>query len=383
MVGSAAAGGFPEWIRRAVCYEVPVPAFADSDGDGIGDLPGLAGRLDHLQWLGVDCLWLTGSRGTPAELASLLDEAHGMGIRVVADLPVTAESALAETIRRCLDLGMDGFRFDRRLASTDRLRLCRTILEDRSLDGVLLTTREMSAPLPRILRALREESSRVVSPLLRTGDRVRGLRARRPARRVDNDRKRLELCAALLLSLPGLPVIYYGDEIGMAGHDRALTPMQWNGGRNAGFSDCPSDRLLSPLIADSVYGYRAVNVESQRASQSSLLNWLRRMIALRRDHPALARGVSVQLRSSNSKILAYLRHYDEGNDLICVYNLSAYPQAAELDLSSHHGIVPVESTGSIRFPRIRHTPYQLTLPGYGFYWLCVERADDRQPALAA
>jgi glycosidase len=372
----------PDWIARVVCYEVTVPAYADSDGDGVGDLPGLTGRLDYLEWLGIDCLWLTDARGTPAELAQLVGEAHDRGIRVVADLPVSAEVAMIRTIRSWLELGLDGFRVDTGSVSADFLRLCRRIVDRWSSNAALLT-QQPSALLPSILRALREQSGRCVSPLLVVDGGAPDLRIRRPAPLVANDRNRLELCAALLLSLPGIPVIYYGDEIGMAGHDGRPSPMQWSDGDNAGFSDCRPERIQPPVVEDVVYGYRAVNVESQRANRSSLLNWLRQMIAVRQDHPALSHGDSIELRSSNPRVLVYLRQFDESDDLVCVYNLSPVPQPFELDLSSHSGVVPVELTGGIRFPQIKDAPYWLTLNGYNFYWLRVQRPENWAAARAA
>ncbi|HYN37873.1 MAG TPA: alpha-glucosidase C-terminal domain-containing protein, partial [Rhodospirillales bacterium] len=196
---------------------------------------------------------------------------------------------------------------------------------------------------------------------------------RRLAPLLGNDRKRIELLNGLLLSLPGTPVLYYGDEIGMGDNiflgDRngVRTPMQWSPDRNGGFSRADPERLYLPPIMDSIYGYEAVNVEAQLRQPSSLLNWTRRLTAARKQHPALGRGSLVFLYPRNRKVLAYLRS-DGAETILCVANMSAAPQAAELDLASQKGRVPVELLGRSAFPPIGDLPYFVTLPGYGFYW---------------
>jgi maltose alpha-D-glucosyltransferase/alpha-amylase len=196
---------------------------------------------------------------------------------------------------------------------------------------------------------------------------------RRLAPLLDNDRNQLELFTALLLSLPGSPVLYYGDEIGMGDNiwlgdrDGVRTPMQWSPDRNAGFSHCTPGRLYLPVIMDPVYGYEAVNVEAQQNSTSSLLHWNKRMIEIRKQHPTFGLGDYAELGTSNPTILAFTRTF--GDDVVlCVNNLSRFPQPVELDLSRYQGAVPVELTGGVHFPPVGELPYLLTLPGHGFYW---------------
>ncbi|MGZ2487613.1 maltose alpha-D-glucosyltransferase/alpha-amylase [Rhizobium pisi] len=205
---------------------------------------------------------------------------------------------------------------------------------------------------------------------------------RRLAPLMERDRRRIELMNALLLSMPGTPVIYYGDEIGMGDNiylgdrDGVRTPMRWSPDRNGGFSRTDPARLVLPLIADPLYGFEAVNVEAQSTDAHSLLNWTRKMLALRGRHPAFGRGSLRFLSPENRKILAYLREYD-GETLMCVANLSRLPQAVELDLSSFEGRVPIELTGMSPFPPIGQLTYLLTLPPYGFFWF--QLAADADP----
>jgi len=197
---------------------------------------------------------------------------------------------------------------------------------------------------------------------------------RRLAPLVDNNRRRVELLNSLLLSFPGTPVIYYGDEIGMGDNiylgDRngVRTPMQWNGDRNAGFSRTNPARLFSPVIMDPVWGYQAINVEAQQDDPSSLLSWMRNLIALRKLFQVFGRGTLEFLSPENRKVLAYLRRY-EGEQVLCVANLSRSAQPVDLDLSKFAGAVPVEMLGYVEFPTITSQPYRLTLGGYGFFWL--------------
>src|SRR3712207_4149667 len=196
---------------------------------------------------------------------------------------------------------------------------------------------------------------------------------RRLASLLDNDRRKIELLNSLLLSMPGTPVLYYGDEIGMGvniylgDRDGGRTPMQWSPDRNGGFSRADPARLFLPAIQDPIYGFDAVNVEAQSRSAGSLLNWTRRMLAIRRNHRALARGTLRFLYPSNRKVLAYLREHGEER-ILCVANLSRAPQAVQLNLAEHRGLMPVEMTGGSPFPPIGDLPYFLTLPAYGFYW---------------
>ncbi|HYZ35905.1 MAG TPA: maltose alpha-D-glucosyltransferase [Pseudonocardiaceae bacterium] len=543
------------WYKRAVFYEVLVRAFHDSDGNGTGDLTGLTKKLDYLQWLGIDCLWLPPfyasplrdggydisdyravlpEFGTVEDFVVLLDEAHKRGIRVITDLvmnhtsdqhpwfqesrrdphgpygdyyvwrdtdtgyadariifvdteasnwtydPVRGQfywhrffshqpdlnydnpavgDAMIDVLRFWLDLGIDGFRLDavpylfeeegtncENLPRTHEfLKRCRKVVDDEYPDRVLLAEANQwpadvveyfgdpsvggdeahmafHFPLmPRIFMAVRRESRFPISEILaqtppipanaqwgiflRNHDeltlemvtdeerdymyseyvkdpRMRaniGIR-RRLAPLLDNDRNQLELFTALLLSLPGSPVLYYGDEIGMGDNiwlgdrDGVRTPMQWTPDRNAGFSCCDPGRIYLPVLMDPVYGYQALNVEAQQASSQSLLNWTRRMIQVRRQHPAFGLGDFTELGSSNPSVLAYLRTYPaDGRDVVmCVNNMSRFPQPVELDLSEHEGGVPVELTGGVRFPPIGELPYLLTLPGHGFYWFQIE-----------
>jgi maltose alpha-D-glucosyltransferase/alpha-amylase len=204
---------------------------------------------------------------------------------------------------------------------------------------------------------------------------------RRLAPLLERDRRRVELMNSLLLSMPGTPVIYYGDEIGMGDNihlgDRngVRTPMQWSPDRNGGFSRADPAALVLPPIMDPVYGYGAVNVEAQSRDPHSVLNWMRRMLAVRRRHPAFGRGTSTLLYPKNRKILAYLREY-QGDMLLCVANLAHSPQAVELDLSQFAGRVPVELNAGTPFPPIGELTYLLTLPPYGFYWFALASESD-------
>jgi maltose alpha-D-glucosyltransferase/alpha-amylase len=196
---------------------------------------------------------------------------------------------------------------------------------------------------------------------------------RRLAPLVENSRRRLELLNALLLSMPGTPVIYYGDEIGMGDNvylgDRngVRTPMQWTPDRNAGFSDADAAALYSPVIVDPVYGYESVNVEAQERIPGSLLHWMRRILRVRAQYPAFGRGTLRFLHPENTRVLAYLRQH-EGVTILCVANLSRFAQYVELDLSVFNGMVPVEMIGFVHFPPIGELPYLLTFAPHGFYW---------------
>ena len=197
---------------------------------------------------------------------------------------------------------------------------------------------------------------------------------RRLAPLLDNNRRRIELLNSLLFSFPGTPILYYGDEIGMGDNiylgDRngVRTPMQWSGDRNAGFSRANPARLYSPVIMDPVWGYEAINAEAQQGDPSSLLNWMRNMIALRKLFQVFGRGTQRFLEPSNRKILAYVREY-QGEQVLCVANLSRFWQPVQLDLVGFEGMIPVEMLGYVEFPAIGPQPYPLTLGPYGFLWL--------------
>jgi maltose alpha-D-glucosyltransferase/alpha-amylase len=218
--------------------------------------------------------------------------------------------------------------------------------------------------------------------------RVNGGIRRRLAPLVDNNRDRIELLNSLLLSFPGTPILYYGDEIGMGDNiylgDRnsVRTPMQWNPDRNAGFSKCDPARLYLPIIMDPIYGYQAINVEAQLSNQSSLLHWTRNMIALRKLFQVFGRGSFSILNPVNRKILAYLRDLDRGDGshetVLCVANLSRFAQPVSLDLADHNGAEPVEMLGYVPFPVITKAPYVLTLAPYSFLWLELQPPSGKQ-----
>jgi maltose alpha-D-glucosyltransferase/alpha-amylase len=196
---------------------------------------------------------------------------------------------------------------------------------------------------------------------------------RRLAPLMENDRDRIKLMNSLLLSMPGSPILYYGDEIGMGDNffigDRngVRTPMQWSPDRNAGFSRADPQRLYLPPIMDPVYGYPSTNVEAQLRDPSSLLSWTKRMLAVRKTSQAFGRGTRRFLRPGNRKILAYLREYGD-DTILCVANLARSAQPVELNLSVFKGRVPVEMLGRTTFPPIGELPYLLTLSAHGFYW---------------
>jgi maltose alpha-D-glucosyltransferase / alpha-amylase len=548
----------PHWYQRAVFYEVLVRGFHDSDSDGTGDLHGLTSRLDYLQWLGIDCIWLLpifesplrdggydisdfmsilSEFGNIGDFVELVEEAHERGIRVIADLVMNhtseqhpwfqasrsdpdgpfgdfyvwsdtddgypearvifvdteqsnwtfdqvrgqyywhrffshqpdlnyenpkVQEAMIEVLRFWLDLGIDGFRLDavpylyeregtncenlketheylkRVRAEVDRLYPDRVLLAEANQwpadvveyfgDSGVGDECHMAFhfPLmPRIFMAVRREQRYPISEILaqtppipsgcqwgiflRNHDELTlemvtdderdymyteyardprmkaniGIR-RRLAPLLDNDRDQLELFTALLLSLPGSPVLYYGDEIGMGDNiwlgdrDGVRTPMQWTSDRNAGFSACDPARLYLPLVMDPIYGYQALNVEAQERNGGSLLHWTKRMIEIRKRHPVFGRGGYEELNSSNPSVLAFVREYQPGHvpdpeaeetdRILCVNNLSRFPQPVELDLRRFKDITPVECMGGVVFPPIGELTYLLTLPGHGFYW---------------
>jgi maltose alpha-D-glucosyltransferase/alpha-amylase len=543
----------PDWFKRAVFYEVLVRSFRDSSGDGIGDLRGLTEKLDYLEWLGVDCLWLppffpsplrdggydvahytdvAADIGTVDDFQELLNAAHQRDIRVIIDFvmnhtsdqhpwfqasrndpegpfgdfyvwsdtndlyqdariifvdtetsnwtwdPVRGQyfwhrfyghqpdlnfdnpdvhEAMFEALAFWLDMGIDGFRLDavpylyeregtngENLPETHAfLRKVRSWL-DTTYPGRVLLAEANQWPadvvdyfgdfdaggdechmcfhfpvMPRIFMSVRRESRYPISEILaqtpaipehaqwgiflRNHDELTlemvtdedrdymwgeyakdprmkaniGIR-RRLAPLLDNDINQMELFTALLLSLPGSPVLYYGDEIGMGDNiwlgdrDGVRTPMQWTPDRNAGFSSANPGRLSQPLVMDPVFGYQAVNVEAELENSSSLLHWTRRMIHIRRQHAAFGLGSFTDLGGSNPAVLAYVREH--GDDaMLCVNNLSRFPQPVELDLRPFEGIQPIETLGGVPFPAIGELPYLLTMAGHGFYWFRLPR----------
>ena len=546
------------WFKRAVFYEVLVRSFKDSDGDGVGDLNGLRDKLDYLQWLGVDCLWLppfytsplrdggydisdfvniAPEVGTLDEFQQLLNESHERGIRVIVDFVMNHTSdqhrwfqqsrtdpsgpygdfyvwsdtdtlyqdarvifvdtepsnwtwdpvrqqyfwhrfyshqpdlnydnpavheAMLDALRFWFDMGIDGFRLDavpylyerpgtngENLPETHEfLRNLRKTI-DAEYPGRVLLAEANQWPadvvdyfgdpdsgdechmcfhfpvMPRIFMAVRRESRYPISEILeqtpaipancqwgiflRNHDELTlemvtdddrdymwseyakdprmkaniGIR-RRLAPLLDNDIDQIQLFTALLMSLPGSPVLYYGDEIGMGDNiwlgdrDGVRTPMQWTPDRNAGFSTATPGRLSLPTVMDPVFGYQAVNVEAEVENTSSLLHWTRRMIQARKQHPAFGMGSFSDLGGSNPSVFSFSR--DFGDDtVLCVNNLSRFPQPVELDLRRWEGYEPIEMIGHVRFPRIGELPYLLTLTGHGFYWFLISRYEEGRP----
>ena len=207
---------------------------------------------------------------------------------------------------------------------------------------------------------------------------------RRLAPLMDNDRRKIELMNSILMSMPGTPIIYYGDEIGMGDNiylgDRngVRTPMQWTPDRNGGFSRADPAALYLPPIMDPVYGYSAVNVEAQSRSLSSLLSWTKRLIGVRKSTKVFGRGTLTFIRPANRAVLAYVRQLGD-EAILCVANMSRSAQAVELDLSQWKGRIPREMLGRTRFPRIGELPYLVTLPPYGFFWFSLEQEAEHEP----
>ena len=538
----------PDWFKRAVFYEVLVRSFMDADNNGVGDLRGVIDKLDYLEWLGVDCLWMppfspsplrdggydvadytdvAPELGTIDDFAELLDKAHARGIRIIIDFVMNHTSdqhpwfqssrndpggpygdfyvwsdtdklyedariifvdteasnwtwdpirqqyfwhrfyshqpdlnfdnplvgaAIIDALDFWLDLGIDGFRLDavpylfvregtncENLPETHEfLRKVRAHVDDKYPGRVLLAEANQWPAdvvdyfgdfesggdechmcfhfpvMPRIFMAVRRESRYPISEImaqtpaipdgcqwgifLRNHDELTlemvtdddrdymwneyasdprmkaniGIR-RRLAPLLDNATDQIELFNALLLSLPGSPVLYYGDEIGMGDNiwlgdrDGVRTPMQWSPDRNAGFSRATPGKLSGPIVMDPVFGYQAVNVEAQTQDRSSLLHWTRRMISIRKQHPAFGLGEFLDMGGSNPSVLSYVRTH--GDDvMLCVNNLSRFPQPVELALNAYEGIQPIEMFGGVEFPAIGQLPYLLTLGGHGFYW---------------
>ncbi len=542
----------PQWYKRAVFYEVLIRGFYDSTGDGTGDIRGLTQKLDYLEWLGIDCIWLLPIYQSPlrdggydisdyltvlpefgdiGDFVLLVEEAHKRGIRIIADMvmnhtsdqhpwfqasrsdpdgpygdfyvwndnderwpdariifvdtetsnwtwdPVrqqyywhrffshqpdlnydnpAVQDAMVEVLRFWLDLGIDGFRLDAVPYLYERdntncenlpeshayLKRVRKEVDSLYPDKVLLAEANQWPAdvveyfgdgdechmafhfpvMPRIYMAVRREQRYPISEImqqtpeipdncqwgifLRNHDELTlemvtdeerdymyaeyakdprmkaniGIR-RRLAPLLDNSRDQMELFTALLFSLPGSPVLYYGDEIGMGDNiylgdrDGVRTPMQWSPDRNAGFSTCDPQRLYLPVIMDPVYGYQALNVEAEMRDTSSLLQWTRKLLAIRRRHPTFGQGTYTELGSSNPSVLAFVREF--GDDVVlCVNNLSRFAQPVELDLRRYEGVTPVEMTGGVHFPRVGEWSYLLTLAGHGFYWFQLNRTEE-------
>jgi maltose alpha-D-glucosyltransferase/alpha-amylase len=204
---------------------------------------------------------------------------------------------------------------------------------------------------------------------------------RRLAPLLDNSKRRIELMYGLLFGLPGSPFLYYGDEIGMGDNiylgdrDGVRTPMQWSVDRNAGFSRADFAQLYFPVIMDPVYGYQAVNVESQQRYESSLLNWMKQVIHVRKQHKVFGCGAMQFVKPENRKILAFTLTYED-ETVLCVYNLARSAQPVRLDLDSYQGRTPIEMIDRTPFPAITTESYQLALAPYGFYWFLLSQNAD-------
>jgi len=577
-VKKAGSASNPLWYKDAILYELHVRTFQDSNGDGIGDLPGLISRLDYLQDLGVTCLWLlpffpsplkddgydiadytsvNPTYGTIDDFKRFLGEAHKRDMQVLIELVINHTSdqhpwfkaarqappdsperdfyvwsntdqlykgvpiifsdteksnwtwddtakafywhrffshqpdlnfdnpavmdEVLKAMRFWLDLGVDGLRLDAIPYLVERdgttceslpethaiIRRLRAAIDAEYTNRFTLAEANQWPPevrpyfgngdechmafhfplMPRIYMALRQEDRLPITDImaqtpaipdscqwglfLRNHDeltlemvtsderdymyfaysadprmRVNSGIRRRLAPLLDNNRQRIQLLNSLLLSFPGTPILYYGDEIGMGDNiylgDRnaVRTPMQWNSDRNAGFSTANPARLSFPVVMDPVYGYQAVNVESELADQSSLLHWMRNMIALRKLFQVFGRGTLEFLNPENRKILAYVRHYDPTSPsreatpigekrnvtspgtetILCVANLSRFAQPVSLDLSEFTGMTPVEMLGYVPFPRITDQPYPLTLAPYSFFWLELQVTPENLPS---
>jgi maltose alpha-D-glucosyltransferase/alpha-amylase len=507
----------PLWFKRAVFYEIHLRGFFDGNDDGAGDFRGLTDKLDYLQWLGIDCIWLLPmfasplrdggydiadfykvhpDYGTIEDVRALLEAAHRRGIRVIADLvmnhtssdhpwfqesrsspdapkrdwyvwsdedtryeeariifidtessnwtwdPVAGayywhrffshqpdlnydnpevRAAMLEVLRFWLDLGLDGFRLDavpylyeregtncENLPETHAfLAEVRAAVDADYPDRVLLAEANqwpadvveyfgngkechMAFHFPIMPRNHDELTLEMVTDEERDymyseyakDPRMKlnlGIR-RRLAPLLDYGRLEIELMTAMLFSLHGSPILYYGDEIGMGDNvylgdrDGVRTPMHWTADRNAGFSRADFAQLYLPPLMDPVSGYQAVNVEAQLRAPASLLLWMRRFIALRKEHPVFGLGTYEPIATGNSKIFAHIRRYEE-DVILCVHNLSRAAQAVELDLSAFEGMVPVEMLGRSAFPAIGKLPYLLTLGTRGFFWFELKRGD--------
>jgi maltose alpha-D-glucosyltransferase/alpha-amylase len=541
----------PLWFKRAVFYEIHIRGFFDGNDDGAGDFRGLSDKLDYLQWLGIDCIWLLPmyasplrdggydiadfftihpDYGTVEDFRLFVEAAHQRGIRVIADLvmnhtssdhpwfqesrsspdspkrdwyvwadedtrypearvifidtepsnwtwdPVAGQyywhrffahqpdlnfdnpevqEAMLNVLRFWLDLGIDGFRLDavpylyerdgtngENLPRThEYLKRVRTEIDARYPDRVLLAEANQWPEdvvhyfgagdechmcfhfpvMPRMFMSLRREEAKPILEILdrtpeipevaqwglflRNHDELTlemvtdeerdymyaeyardprmklnlGIR-RRLAPLLDNGRDEIELMHAILFSLPGAPVLYYGDEIGMGDNvylgdrDGVRTPMQWTGDRNGGFSRADFAQLYLPPLMDPVYGFGAVNVEAQLRTPTSLLRWLHRFIALRKEHPVFGLGTYEPLRPENPRIFAHVRRYED-DVVLCVHNLARSAQAVELDLAEFEGWVPEEMLGRSAFPPIGKLPYLLTLAPRGWFWFQLRKEE--------
>ena len=538
------------WFRSAVFYELYVRSFNDSNADGFGDFRGLTDRLDYLEWLGIDCIWLLPFYQSPLrdggydisdfysilpeygnlnDFMEFLDAAHERNIRVVSDFVVNhtsddhpwfqesrdpsspkhdwyvwsdtdqkyadarvifvdseksnwtwdedanayywhrffshqpdlnyaneeVQEQMLAALRFWLDLGLDGFRldavpylFEEEGSICENLPATHGFLKrvraevDKSYDNIVLLAEANQWPedvveyfgdgdechmcfhfplMPRMFMAARRQVRYPIVEILERTPKIPdncqwgiflrnhdeltlemvtdderdymymeyakdprmklnlGIR-RRLAPLLENSRDQTELFHAMLLSLPGTPIIYYGDEVGMGDNiylgdrDGVRTPMQWNADRNAGFSRADFAQLYLPVLMDPVYGYERVNVEAEQRDSNSFLQWFRRLLAVRKQHPVFGMGDFEVLHPENAAIFAYIRTLGEDVVLI-VNNLAGRAQAAEVDLSAYEGMYPVELFGGERFPRVGELPYLLTFGPHSFYWFQLVREE--------
>src|SRR5919199_167170 len=458
------------WYKDAVIYQTHVKSFRDANADGYGDFRGLTEKLDYIQQLGADTIWLLPFYPSPLKYAGARiiftdTEKSNWTWDPVAqqffwhrffshqpdlnfDNPEVVE-AVMNVMRFWLRIGVDGMRLDavpylieregtncENLPETHAiLRRLRRTMDEEFENRIFLAEANQWPPdvrpyfgdsdechmafhfpvMPRMYMGIRKEDRTPIVDIMRRtpaipeecqwaiflrnhdeltlemvtdeerdymyreyakDPRARinvGIR-RRLAPLLDNGRRQIELMNALLMSLPGTPIIYYGDEIGMGDNvylgDRngGRTPMQWTPDRNAGFSRADFAQLYLPPLMDPVYGYQAVNVEAQLRNPSSLLHWMQRTLQVRRSRAEIfGTGAFEVLPAENPSVLAFLRQLD--NDIIlCVNNLSRFAQPVELNLSRFEGRTPIELVGRVPFPRIGELPYLLTLGGHDFYW---------------
>src|SRR5947208_479703 len=410
----------PLWFKRAVFYEVHIRGFFDGNDDGAGDFRGLIEKLDYLQWLGVDCIWLLPmypsplrdggydiadfftihpDYGTVDDFKEFVEQAHQRGIRVIADLVMNHTSSDHPWFQESRS-DRDGPRSDWYVWSdTDELyQDARVIFVDSepsnwTFDPVRgqyywhrffhhqpdlnYDNPEVQEAMLNVLRFwldLGIDGFRLDAvPYLYEREETNGENLPESHAYLKRVRDEMELMHAILFSLPGSPVLYYGDEIGMGDNvylgdrDGVRTPMQWTGDRNAGFSRADWAQLYLQPLMDPVYGYSAVNVEAQLRSPMSFLRWLHRFIALRKEPPVFGLGTYEPLQSDNPKIFAHIRRFEE-DIVLCVHNVARSAQAVQLDLSEYAGMVPEEMLGRTRFPAIGDLPYLLTLAPRGFFW---------------
>jgi len=540
----------PLWYKKAVFYEIHLRGFFDGNADGSGDFRGLTEKLDYLQWLGVDCIWLLPMYASPLrdggydisdfyeihpdygtidDVRIFIGAAHERGMRVIADFVMNhtssdhpwfqrarrappdsperdfyvwsqtkhryedariifvdtetsnwtwdeeagayywhrffahqpdlnydnpaVQEAMLDALRFWLDLGLDGFRLDavpylferdgtncENLDEThDFLRKVRATVDAEYPDRVLLAEANQWPEdvveyfgndgdechmcfhfpvMPRMFMSVRREEATPMYEILERTPEIPGICQwglflrnhdeltlemvtdeerdymygeyakdprmkinvgirRRLAPLLDNGRDEMELMHAILFSLPGSPILYYGDEIAMGDNvflgdrDGVRTPMQWTGDRNGGFSRADFAQLYAPPLMDPVYGFQAVNVEAQLRTPTSLLRWLKRFIALRKEHPVFGLGSYEPLTPDNPRIFAHVRRFED-DVVLCVHNVARSAQAVELDLSRYAGRIPEEMLGRTPFPRIGDLPYLLTLAPRGWFWFLLK-----------